>query len=130
MLLCSGGKRFSPDIVTTIKIRAKFANLYVAHSTIPEHESFRNQSGTCYIQKFCDVLDDKYLTNNNQVWELLNELSNRLSKIEINGHYVQTTDVRMLGPMTHKWYFPFRKQKDHLKNNLCENKEPEPAASI
>jgi hypothetical protein len=107
MLLCRGGDSYRTDNVT-IEIRAKFANLYVAFATIPSHESFRNENGTVYIQTFCDTLDDKALTNERPVYELLNEVSKQLSKIVIHGHKSQTTDFRTIGPTTHYWYLPIR----------------------
>jgi hypothetical protein len=101
MLLCSGRDEY---------FLSKFANLYVAFATIPDHVAYLNSgTGSKYIQKLCNVLDDKELTNTNPVGDLLNEVSIRLSKIVIKDNYAQTTDVRTIGPMSHSWYLPIRK---------------------
>jgi hypothetical protein len=80
----------------------------VAYSTLPDHECFRNHRGTVYIQTFCDVLDDNDLTNTMPMVDLLNEVSYRLGQIVINGKYVQTPDLRIVGTMQRKWYLPIR----------------------
>jgi hypothetical protein len=110
MLLCRGGSDYSSDEAPNIVIRSKYSNMYVAFATIPDHKSYRNKKGTRYIQTFCDILDDKDLTNTKQMVDLLNEVSDRLSTVMVNDNkYSQTTDLRIIGLMRQHWYMPIRK---------------------